>query len=99
MCVCFVCLFFFFHEKLGCVLLLSEETKKRLKKFIFMALTKEISENPRRNFVLWLSFMKRILKKHSKLTTEKYKIYSLSVKKEPGNEMEMSSVFKHIKLK
>ena len=78
---------------------MSEDSKTRLKKIILIALTKHISENPRRNFVLWLSFMKRILKKHSKLTTEKYKIYSLSVKKEPGNEMEMSSVFKHIKLK
>ena len=36
----------------------------KVKKFILITLTKEISKKPSRNFVFWLSLMKNILKKH-----------------------------------
>ena len=40
------------------------------------ALTKEVSETPIIDFVLWLSLIKNILNKHSKLRKKKiYKIY------------------------
>jgi hypothetical protein len=39
-------------------------------------LTKEVSETPIIDFVLWLSLIKNILNKHSKLRKKKiYKIY------------------------
>jgi hypothetical protein len=47
----------------------------KVKRFGLMALTKEISKQPSRDFVLWLSLMKRSLNKHSKLRKEEYKIY------------------------
>ena len=46
------------------------ETK--VKRFILIALTKEVSKKPSRDFVLWLSLMKSILNKRSKLRKEKY---------------------------
>jgi hypothetical protein len=42
--------------------------------------------------------MKSILNKNSKLRKEKYKIYCLNIKSEPGIEMELNPVFKNIKL-
>ena len=39
----------------------------KVKRFILIALTKEVSKNAIRDFVLWLSLMKNILNKHSKL--------------------------------
>ena len=45
------------------------------KRFILIALTNEVSKKPSKDFVLWLSLMKRSLNKHSKLRKEKYKIY------------------------
>ena len=60
----------------------------KIKRFMLIALTKEISKKPSRNFVLWLSLMKRSLNKHSKLRKEKYKIYGSSIKGVPGSEME-----------
>jgi hypothetical protein len=47
------------------------EVKVRLLRLI--ALTKEVSKKPSRDFVLWLSLMKRSLNKLSKLRKEKYK--------------------------
>jgi hypothetical protein len=58
------------------------ETK--VKRFILTALKKEISKKPSRNFVFWLSLMKSILNKHSKLRKDKYKIYRSSIKGAPG---------------
>jgi hypothetical protein len=72
--------------------------KARVKSFILIAATKEVSKKPNRDFVLWLSLMKNILNKHSNLKKEKYKIYSLSIKGTPGSEMELNLVFKDIKL-
>jgi hypothetical protein len=43
----------------------------RLKRFKSIALTMEVSETPIIEFVLWLSLMKSILNKHSKLRKEK----------------------------
>jgi hypothetical protein len=49
----------------------------KVKRFRLIALTREVSETPIINFVLWSSLMKNILNKHSKLRKEKYKIYGL----------------------
>ena len=74
---------------------LSETKVKRLR---LIALTKEVSEMPIIDFVLWLNLMKSILNKHSKMRKGKYKIYGLSIKGAPGSKMELSPVFKDIKL-
>jgi hypothetical protein len=58
---------------------LSEETEAKIKRFVLIALTKEVSKKPNRDFVLWLSLMRSILNKHSKLRKEKYIIYSSSL--------------------
>jgi hypothetical protein len=65
----------------------------KVKRFILIALTKVVSKKPGRDFLLWLSLMKNILKKHSKLRKDKYKIYGLSIKGAPGSEMEQNPVF------
>jgi hypothetical protein len=62
-------------------------------KVMRLRLTKEVSKNSNRDFVLWLSLMKSILNKHSKLRKERYKIYGLSVKGAPGREMEPNPIF------
>jgi hypothetical protein len=36
----------------------------KVKRFIFIALTKEVSEKPNRGFIIWLSLMKNCLNKH-----------------------------------
>jgi hypothetical protein len=48
---------------------LPEAKVKRLK---LISLTKEVSKKPSRGFVLWLSLVKSILNKCSKLRKEKY---------------------------
>ena len=73
-----------------CLKSLPEAKVKRLE---LIALTKEVSKKPSRDFVLWLSLMKRSLNKHSKLRKEKYKIYGSSIKGVPGSEMEQNLVF------
>ena len=73
-----------------CMKSLPEAKVKRLR---LIALTKEVSKKPSRDFVLWLSLMKRSLNKHSKLRKEKYKIYGSSIKGVPGSEMEQNLVF------
>jgi hypothetical protein len=75
-----------------CLKCLSEAKVKRLR---LIALTKEVSKKPSRDFVLWLSLMKRSLNKHffSKLRKEKYKIYGSSIKGILGSEMEQNLVF------
>jgi hypothetical protein len=47
----------------------------KVKRFVLIARTKEVSQKPSRDFVLWLSLMKNILNKCSKLRKEKYSIY------------------------
>jgi hypothetical protein len=68
----------------------------KIKRFILIALIKEVSKKPNRVFVSWLSLMKSILNKHSKLRKEKHKIYGLNIKGTPGREMELSPVFKEL---
>jgi hypothetical protein len=46
----------------------------KVEKFMLIALTKEGSKKPSRD-VLWLSLMKSVFKKLSKLRKENYKIY------------------------
>ena len=65
----------------------------KVKRIRLIALTKEVSKKPSRDFVLWLSLMKRSLSKHSKLRKEKYKMYGSSIKGVPGSEMEQNLVF------
>jgi hypothetical protein len=59
-------------------------------------LTKEISEKPSIDGVLWFTLMKGILIKHSNLIKEKYIMYGLSNKGIPGRAMELSPVFEEI---
>jgi hypothetical protein len=70
----------------------------KMKRFILIALTKEVSKTSSRDFVLWLSLRKNILNKHRELRKEKYRIYGSSIKGTPGSEMELNPVFKDIKL-
>ena len=65
----------------------------KLKRLRLIALTKEVSKKPSRDFVLWLSLKRRSLNKHSKLRKAKYKIYGSSIKGVPGSEMEKNLVF------
>ena len=65
----------------------------KVKNFILIALTKKVTKKPSRDFVLWLSLMKNILNKCSKLRKEKYKIYGSSIKGAPGGEMKLNPVF------
>jgi hypothetical protein len=47
-----------------------------VKRLGLIELTKEVSKKPSRDFVLWLSLMKRSLNKHSKLRKEiKYMVH------------------------
>jgi hypothetical protein len=73
-----------------CLKSLSEAKVKRLR---LIALSKDILKKPSREFVLWLSLMKRSLNKHSKLRMENYKIYGLSIKGVSGSEMEKNPAF------
>ena len=50
----------------------------KVKNFILIALTKEVSKKPSRDFVLWLSLIKSSLNKCSKMKKEEYKIWGLS---------------------
>jgi hypothetical protein len=65
----------------------------KVKRLRLIALTKEVSKKPSKDFVLWLSLMKRSLNKHSKLRKEKYKIYSSTLKGVPRSKMEQNPVF------
>jgi hypothetical protein len=76
-----------------CLKSLPEAKVKRLGLIALIALTKEVSKQPSRDFVLWLSLTKRSLNKHSKLRKEKYKICGLNIKGVPGNEMEQNPLF------
>ena len=49
--------------------------KAKVGRFILIALTKEVSKKPKRDFVLWLSLMKSVLSRYSKLRKEKYKLW------------------------
>ena len=53
-----------------CLKSLPEAKVKRLR---LIALSKEVSKKPSRDFVLWLSLMKRSLNKHSKLRRKNIK--------------------------
>ena len=67
--------------------------KAKVKRLRLITLTKEVSKNPNRDFVLWLSLMKSILNKCIKLRKEKYKICGSSIKGAPRSEMELNPVF------
>jgi hypothetical protein len=65
----------------------------KVKRFRFIALTKEVSKQSGINSIVWLlksSFMKSVLMKRSKLRKEKYKICDSSIKGVPGIEMELN---------
>jgi hypothetical protein len=54
-----------------CLKSLPEAKVKRLGLIAFIALTKEVSKKPSRDFVLWLSLTKRRLNKHIYIHTGK----------------------------
>jgi hypothetical protein len=54
----------------------------KVKRLRLIALTKEVSKNPSRDFVLWLNLMKRSLNRYSKLRKEKYMVRVLKVYQE-----------------
>ena len=58
-----------------CLKSLPEAKVKRFGLIGLIALMKEVSKKPCRDFVLWLSLTKKSLNKHSKLRKAKYKIY------------------------
>ena len=64
-----------------------------MKRLRLIALTKEVSKQPSRDSVLWLSLTKRILNKYRKLRKAKFEIYGLSIKGVPGSETEQNTVF------
>ena len=76
-----------------CLKSLPEAKVKRLGLITLIALAKEVSKKPSRDFVLWLSLTKISLNKHSKLRKAKYKIYGSSIKGVPGSEMVQNLVF------
>ena len=57
----------YFEKDCGYFLPLFEESETKVKRLRLIALTKEVSETPIIDFVLWLSLMKSVLNKHSKL--------------------------------
>jgi hypothetical protein len=73
-----------------CLRSLSEAKVKKLR---LIALTKEISKKLIRDFVLWLSLMKRSLNKHSQLKRKIIKYMVRVLKGVPGSEMEQNPVF------
>ena len=74
-----------------CLKSLPEAKVKRLGLIALIALTKEVSKKPSRDFVLWLSLTKRSLNKHSKLRKKNIK-YMVQVLK-PYQEVKWSKVF------
>ena len=51
----------------------------KIKRVQSIALTKEVSQKPSIDFVLWFSLKKSILVKYSKLRKEIYKMYGSSI--------------------
>lgn len=71
-------------------------SKDKIKRLRLIALRKDDPE-PSINFVLWFTFMKSILVKHSKLKKKKYKMYGSKSKRVPGSKMKLNPVLKDIK--
>jgi hypothetical protein len=67
--------------------------ESKVKRFILVALTNEVSQKPSRDFLLWLSLMNSVLNKPSKLRKKKYKIYGSSIKGAPGSEIGLNPMF------
>jgi hypothetical protein len=67
-------------------------TEAKIKRFILIELTKEVSKKPSIDFVLWFALMKSVLIKHSKLRKEKYKIYGSKSEEAPGRGMDLNPV-------
>ena len=57
----------YFGEECGYFCPCLKKNLPEVKRLRLIALTKEVSETPIIDFVLWLSLMKNILNKHSKL--------------------------------
>ena len=65
-------------------------SEAKVKRFMLIALIKEVSKKPSRDFLLWLGLKKRILNKCRKLRKEIYKMYGSGIKGAPGSEMELN---------
>jgi hypothetical protein len=72
------------------------EAKSKVKRVRLIALTKEVSKKPSRDFVFLFWLIKNILIKHSKLRKKKYKMYGSKNKGAPGSRVELNPVFKEI---
>jgi hypothetical protein len=68
----------------------------KVKRFIFVAVTKKFSKKPSRDFVLWFSLMKTTLIKHCKLQKEKYKMDDSKNKESPRGRNKLNLMFKGI---
>jgi hypothetical protein len=66
--------------------------ESKVQRFILNALTKS-QKYPSRVIVLWLSTIKSILNKYSKLRKDKYKIYDTIIKAAPGSKLELNPTF------
>lgn len=71
--------------------------KDKRKRLRLIALRKDDPEMPSVNFVLWFTFMKIILVKHSKFKKKKCKMYGSKSKRVPGSKMELDPVLKDVK--
>ena len=65
----------------------------KIKRVQSIALTKEVSQKPCIDFVLWFTLMKSVLFKQSMLRKEKYKMYGSKNKGAPGNRVELNPIF------
>jgi hypothetical protein len=60
-------------------------------------MTMEVTKNPRKYLVLWLSLIKSVSNKQKKHRKEKYKMYGSCNKGAPGSAMGLNPVFIEIK--
>ena len=86
-----------FGEECDCFsLCLKSLPEAKVKTFTLIELTKEISRQFSMDSVPWLTLMKSVLIKGSKLRKEKCKAYASRVKGAPGNRAELNPVLKEI---
>ena len=77
-----------------CLKSLSEAKLKRLR---LIALTKEVSEKPSIDFVLWFTLIKSVLIKHSKHKKGKYEKCGSSNKRAPESAIDLNPILQEIK--
>lgn len=68
----------------------------KVKRFMFIALTKEVSKKLSIDFALWFALMKSVFIKHSQLRKEKYKMCGSQSKGAAGRGVELNAVFRRV---